>query len=153
VLIGRSALAPDKPTARYKDRLALAGQVRRRIPDPFNLPLESSDISAWSGRIAQLRRFNLFREGPRASNAVQHRATARIFALRSLVPRNLIASSIVELVAIERAILQVCGLDCLRRHTAYRFEAGARSSRRIAGKSYSDDQFRWVAATNTGVAR
>jgi hypothetical protein len=63
VLIGRSALAPDKPTARYKDRLALAGQVRRRIPHPFNLPLESSDISAWSGRIAQLRRFNLFREG------------------------------------------------------------------------------------------
>jgi tRNA (Thr-GGU) A37 N-methylase len=63
--------------------------------------------------------------GPSGTDAVQHHATACIFALRSLVPRNLIASSIVELVAIERAILQVCGLDCRRRHTADRFEAGA----------------------------
>jgi tRNA (Thr-GGU) A37 N-methylase len=47
--------------------------------------------------------------GPRASDTVQHHPTARI----SLVPRNLIASSIVGRVAIERAILQVCGLDCL----------------------------------------
>ena len=39
-------------------------------PDPFNLPLESSDISARSGRIAQLRRFNLFREPLLAASAI-----------------------------------------------------------------------------------
>jgi hypothetical protein len=63
-LLFRSALTPEHAALHshrpaLKNRLALAGQVRRRIPDPFNLPLESSDISAWSGRIAQLRRDNV----------------------------------------------------------------------------------------------
>jgi tRNA (adenine37-N6)-methyltransferase len=55
--------------------------------------------------------------------------TTGTFALRSPVRPNPVASSIVELVAIDGATLQVRGLDCLDGTPLDRFEAGARSER------------------------